>query len=84
MLLRDGPGPVKVWEQLLQRDAFKCHLNSDITYYKPRHRGLGEEWTTSVHSFGRVDGSHPGLGKFFYLKDPKKSREEKSSRIVRA
>ena len=51
---------------------------------QPRHRGLGEEWTTSVHSFGRVDGSHPGLGKFFYLKDPKKSPEEKSSRIVRA
>ena len=34
MLLRDGTGPVKVWEPLLQRDAFKCHLNSDITHYK--------------------------------------------------
>ena len=29
------------------------HLN------QPRHRGLGEEWTTSVHSFGRAQDRTP-------------------------
>ena len=31
----------------------------------PRHRGLGEECTTSVHSFGWVEGSNPGLSLSF-------------------
>ena len=34
---------------------------------KPRHRGLGEECTTSVHSFGWVEGSNPGRSSFLYL-----------------
>ena len=35
----------------------------------PRHRGLGEERTTLLRSFGRVGGSHPRLGNlsFFLL-----------------
>ena len=40
-----------------------CNKSSWLTFHCiPRHRGLGEEYTTSVYSFGRVDGSHPGLG----------------------
>ena len=57
---------VKKYTQLhkteLSKTSAKCtkkHIPME-----PRHRGLGEEWTTSVHSLGWVEGSNPSLSLF--------------------
>ena len=42
------------------------------------HRGLGEEYTPSVYSFGRVEGSNPGLSNSFT-----RERERTSSKLER-
>ena len=58
----------------------------DLNYYpikiieikcvcEPRHRGLGGECTTSVHSFGRVEGSNLSLSNSFSFQS---SRQEET------